>query len=128
MSQRVRICLVDDDVFVLDATALGLRDAGFEVVTAPGAAAGLDLVEQRGADVIVTDLNMPGTNGAQLISQARAKWPDMPIVAITGSFLVDSAGARSVGADAVVAKPFRPSQLKEVIERLLAERQARRSA
>ena len=39
MTTRARILLIDDDIFVRDAVALGLGDAGYEVVTAPGAAA-----------------------------------------------------------------------------------------
>jgi DNA-binding response OmpR family regulator len=123
-----RICLIDDDVMVLDAMALGLRDAGYAVLTAPGAAAGLDLIQRAGADVIVTDMNMPGTSGAQLIAEARASWPNIPIIAMSGSITEDGGSmldtARTLGADALLPKPFRVAQLKAVLERVLAQRRA----
>jgi CheY-like chemotaxis protein len=122
-----RICVIDDDVMSLEAMAHGLRDAGYMVLAAPGAAAGLDLIQRGGADAIVTDMNMPGTSGAQLIVEARARWPDMPIVAISGSSDADGESmldaARRLGADALLAKPFRVAQMKEVLDRVLAARQ-----
>jgi CheY-like chemotaxis protein len=121
-----RICLIDDDVIVLEATAAGLREAGYAVLTAPGAAAGLDLVQRAGADVIITDMNMPGTSGAELIVQVRASWPEMPSIAISGSF--NAAGgsmldvARKLGADALLPKPFRVAHLKDALDRVIAQR------
>jgi DNA-binding response OmpR family regulator len=126
MATRARICLIDDDSFVRDALALGLRDAGFEVLTAPGAAAGYDIAAREHVDAIVTDLNMPGTGGAQLITEIRARWPHMPVVAISGASVFDGrsieALARELGADAALAKPFRARELGALLERLLAER------
>jgi CheY-like chemotaxis protein len=123
-----RICLIDDDVIALDATALGLREAGYAVLTAPGAAAGLDLIQRGGADVIVTDMNMPGTSGGELIVQARASWPDMPIIAISGSNTADGEtmldAALAIGADALLSKPFRIAQLKDVLDRVSSEKMA----
>lgn len=122
------ICLIDDDIMVRDALALGLSDAGFEVLTAPGAAAGFDIAARRQVDAIVTDMNMPGTDGAQLIAEARKQWPDLPIVAISGASVVDGRAitevARDRGANAALSKPFRARQLAEVLERLIAERNA----
>ena len=89
MTTARRICLIDDDTFARNALTLALEDAGYQVVSAPGAAAGFDAVRRNGADAIVTDMNMPGTDGAELITQARAAWPKMPIVAISGSSVVD---------------------------------------
>jgi len=118
-----RICLIDDDIFVRDAIALGLGDAGFEVVTAPGAAAGLDIAKRDGVDAIVTDMSMPGTNGAQLITQVRLLFPDMPVVAISGSSIIDGRDALDVarehGANAVMTKPFRAGALAAVLNDLL---------
>lgn len=121
-----RICLIDDDIFVRDALALGLSDAGFDVLTAPGAAAGFDITARENVDAIVTDINMPGTGGAELIGQVRARWPALPIVAISGATLLDDRPIADVaqerGADAVLIKPFRARELTEVLVRLLAER------
>src|SRR5690348_15023398 len=109
------ICLIDDDIFVRDAIALGLSDAGFRVTTAPGAAAGLDIVKRDGVDIVVTDMSMPGTDGAQLIAQVRSLFPSMPIIAISGSSVIDGRDALEVarerGANAVMTKPFRASAL-----------------
>lgn len=120
-----RICLIDDDIFVRDAMALGLSDAGFEVATAPGAAAGLDIVAREGADAIVTDMHMPGSDGTQLISEARRRWPDLPIVAITGSMTFGDADvsevARKLGADALMMKPFRAADLAQTLNQLLSK-------
>src|SRR5262245_40147596 len=100
----LRVCLIDDDILVREALALGLNDAGYFVAVAPGAAAGLDMLSRQHIDAVVTDLNMPGTHGAVLIAEARARFPDMPIIAMSGS--ATSGGrnmedvARESGADA----------------------------
>lgn len=124
MTALARICLIDDDILVRDALSLGLRDAGYDVVTAPGAAAGLDIVKHGGVDAIVTDMNMPGAGGAQLIPKARAQWPAMAIVAISGAAVMDGRAvadvARELGADEALVKPFRARQLAEAIERARA--------
>lgn len=123
MTKRARLCLIDDDTFVRDAMALGLGDAGFEVITAPGAAAGLDVLDREHIDVVITDMNMPSTGGAQFIPEARARWPQMPIVAISGAAVIDGRNtadvARALGADATLIKPFRARELAALIERVL---------
>lgn len=128
MSKPTRICLIDDDMAVRDALSMGLRDAGYEVIVAPGGAAGLDLVRRGDIDAIITDLNMPGTSGAQLIADARLEWPSIPIIAISGSGLVDTSdmggAADRLGVDGVLLKPFRAKHLVELIEQVLAKRSA----
>ena len=125
---RAQICLIDDDVFVRDALALGLSDAGYRVLTAPGAAAGFDLAQREFVHAIVTDMNMPGTSGAQLISEARARWPDMAIVAISGAGVIDGRPigelAKELGADAAMTKPFRARELAALLDTLIAQRSA----
>lgn len=119
MNEQLRICVIDDDVILLKALATGLREAGCLVRTAPGAAAGLDLVERDGADVIVTDMNMPGTSGAELIAEARARWPTMPIIAMTGLGTIDGVSALEVaqmrGASTLLHKPLRVANLLAAI-------------
>lgn len=126
MPTRARICLIDDDIFVRDAMALGLGDAGFDVITAPGAAAGFDIASREAIDAIITDMNMPGTGGAQFIPEARSRWPDIPIIAISGAPVIDGRNtadvARDLGADATLIKPFRARELAALIDRVLESR------
>lgn len=121
-----KVCLIDDDLLVRDALSLGLNDAGYEVVTAPGASAGLDILLRDGVDAVVTDMNMPGVNGAQLIGDVRARWPDLPLVAITGASSFDGQPsediARDLGADACLIKPFRAGVLAATLHQLLTAR------
>jgi len=128
MNSRVRICLIDDDIFVRDAMALGLGDAGFDVVTAPGAAAGFDIISREAFQAVITDMNMPGASGAQFIADARGRWPDMPIVAISGAATLNGRNttdvARELGADATLIKPFRARELAALIDRVLAARKS----
>jgi DNA-binding NtrC family response regulator len=118
-----RICLIDDDVILLKALAIGLRRAGYEVVTAPGAAAALDLAQREPFDAVVTDMKMPGMSGADLIAQLRATSPAMPIVAISGAAALEGRSvvdtARALGANALLAKPFRAEDLEEILAPLL---------
>jgi DNA-binding response OmpR family regulator len=106
--------------------ALGLGDAGFDVITAPGAAAGFDIASREQLDAIITDMNMPGTGGAQFIPEARSRWPHLPIIAISGAAIIDGRNtsdvARDLGADATLIKPFRARELAALIDRVLAAR------
>lgn len=118
-----RVCLIDDDIFVRDALALGLEDAGYQVVTAPGAAAGLDVIRRDTLDAVITDMNMPGTGGDQLIKEVRATYPSLPIIAISGAGVIDGRNiadiARELGANATLIKPFRARELAAALERVL---------
>ena len=122
----MRICLIDDDVLVLESLAMGLREAGYEVSTATGAAAGLDIVAHGGVDAVVTDMKMPGATGAQLIAEARARWLHLPIIAISGVTEINGKSvidtARALGADAMLPKPFRIRDLDDVLREAMRTR------
>lgn len=123
MSKQPRICLIDDDIFVRDALAIGLADAGFDVLSAPGAAAGFDIARREQIDALVTDMNMPGTGGAELVAQVRAEWPHLPIVIMSGATEIDGVSVKEIaqtrGANAAITKPFRAKQLADLLNGLL---------
>lgn len=118
-----RVCLIDDDIFVRDALSLGLEDAGYQVLTAPGAAAGFDVISREALDAVITDMNMPGTGGDQLIKEVRAAYPTLPIIAISGAGVIDGRNtadvARDLGANATLIKPFRARELAAALEQVL---------
>ncbi len=82
--QRPRVLCVDDEPNVLSGLALHLRRK-YEIVTADGGAAALALMERDGPPaVVVSDMRMPGMDGAQLLAAVRAAYPDTTRILLTG--------------------------------------------
>ena len=118
-----RILLVDDDPNILDTGKDILEDAGFQVATAGAVSAALQSLQQVACRVMIADLNLPDGSGLDLATQARARYPDLRIVLMTGeSQDVRPAGAPAQQANVVddyLLKPVHPQQLLKVIQRLL---------
>ncbi|MGZ4316145.1 MAG: HD domain-containing phosphohydrolase [Gaiellaceae bacterium] len=116
----MRILLVDDDpaLRVLLKTTFEVADVA--VVEAEDAATARRKIRSARPDVIVLDINMPGTTGLELCAELKGSpaTRDIPIVLLTGSEGGTSAAAKKAGADAFVLKPFSPLELLAVAERL----------
>jgi DNA-binding response OmpR family regulator len=121
-----RIILVVDDAWHCASTleiALGAQ-TGMEVVRAAGAEEALTLLrsgEGLRVAALVTDLNMPGMTGFDLIRQVRAELPaSLPIVVISGDPDSSTPGhVKALGADAFFSKPFSPSEVRTRLEQLI---------
>ena len=117
-----RVLLVDDDPPVREVTAGMLRAMGADVTEAGSGGAALDLLDASGGsfDLMVIDFAMPGMNGAELAAAARARWPDLPVLFVTG--YADLTAIASVSADRIVQKPFRGGELQRKAAAMLAAR------
>jgi CheY-like chemotaxis protein len=101
-----------------------LRDAGYEVRTAAGGDEALQ--DLSGADLVVTDLVMPGMRGEELLARVRSIDPDLPVVVMTAFGSIDSAvDAIKAGAYNYIAKPCRMDQLLAIVAGALRERRLR---
>jgi DNA-binding response OmpR family regulator len=120
-----RILVVDDTDSVRRLVALFLRAEGFEVVEAANGREARCRFEALPADLVVTDLYMPEEDGLELIAGLRDYIPKIPVVAVSGggsrgdTTTLQAAG--SLGADAILEKPFDMTDLVEVIRGLLAK-------
>jgi two-component system response regulator HydG len=82
---RGRILLIDDDLSLGAYLARVLRtDGRFEVIHELDAATAVRCLENERWDLLITDIEMPGMNGLELVSQARRLAPDLPIAVLTG--------------------------------------------
>ena len=118
-----RILVIDDNEMVRDILSDLLEAEGHEVRTATEGRGGLALLADFMADIVITDILMPGQEGIETIQELRASNPETKIVAISGggtryglSFL-DM--AEKLGAHATLSKPIDAKELAAVVERLL---------
>ena len=117
-----RIMTVDDSRSFRMLIGHSLRQAGYEVVEAADGEECLAKLEEEAIDLIITDLNMPGMDGIELIGKIRAlaPWTETPILLLTteeGDELIDS--AETAGATGWIVKPFEEEMLLSVVGELL---------
>jgi len=83
-TRRLSVLAVDDDSLVLRNTAALLADLGHSVLQAESGAQALEMLESHKVDVLLTDQAMPHMTGAQLAIRVKERWPEIPIVIVTG--------------------------------------------
>jgi signal transduction histidine kinase len=110
-SAKQRILLVEDEALVRETTRLLLERSGHIVVTADSAASARARLDDT-FDLLLTDLMMPGENGASLATWALETYPRLRVVMMSGFF--DAEDLTTLEADprvAFIAKPFEPNAL-----------------
>ncbi len=125
MSQK-RLLVVDDDALIRRSLGALLRIDGYEVDEAAGGAEALRVLEAERPDLVVTDFNMPGIDGMQLLREIRTRRADLPVILVTGYGTVEQAvEAMKSGAYDYVSKPIIDDEMRMVIRRALEERSLR---
>jgi two-component system chemotaxis sensor kinase CheA len=120
---RRRVLVVDDSITTRTLEASLLEAAGYDVITAVDGADGWRLLQERGADLVVSDVEMPRMDGLQLTEAMRAspRFRETPVILITA---LDSDAHRSrgleVGADAYLGKSsFEQEDLLTTVRELI---------
>ena len=116
-----RVLVVDDDELILEILRTILDLEEFDVVTAPGGQAALDLVGREPPDVVVLDVMMPGTDGYEVCRAIKAdpKTADVPVVLLTALDRdEDRTAGKEAGCDAFLTKPFSPLALIDTLAAL----------
>lgn len=117
------VLLIEDDPVMLRSLGQTFVQAGARVTLAADGEQGLIQFHKQRPDVVVTDIIMPNREGVETIMAMKAAAPAVQIVAISGGGRVGAAEflslARQLGADAVLAKPFRSAQIVDMVADLL---------
>jgi CheY-like chemotaxis protein len=118
------VLVVDDEAVVLTVLREALRRGGYRVTTAASAEEAIDLMHKRRFDLVLTDKNLPGASGLDVLRAARGLTPSPAIVLITGYTSYDSAvEALDIGAHDYIEKPIRDVEdLRFRIRRALSRR------
>jgi len=111
MSDERRVLVCDDEVQILRALRIILRDAGFEVITAATAREALDAASLKAPHAAILDLILPDGDGVEVCRSIR-EWSDMPIIVLSAvGEEPQKVRALDAGADDYVTKPFGPGEL-----------------
>jgi DNA-binding NtrC family response regulator len=122
MEAERRILLVDDDVDALELVGEFLASEGFAVETAADGLSALDKLRGFAADVVVTDLEMPGMTGLELIELIHMRQPERPTLLVTGhgdSRVLETASPNG-SPMAYLTKPVNLDELVHTVCRLIA--------
>ena len=117
------VLTIDDSRTMRDMLLMALEDAGYVVIQAVDGVDGLETLAAQGADVIITDINMPRMDGFGVIEGVRAD-PNhrttTVLVVTTESDAEKKARARAAGATGWIVKPFDPVKLVDAVRRVAA--------
>lgn len=118
--QLKKILLVDDDPVFLKGMMYTVKQLGFDPIIAGGGKAAAELLKTIKVDAIISDINMPEGNGLQLLNYVK-KRSTLPFILMTGlSDLKEAKTALDMGANFFLSKPFKRSELKELLEKCFA--------
>ncbi|OFW14024.1 MAG: hypothetical protein A3F70_09455 [Acidobacteria bacterium RIFCSPLOWO2_12_FULL_67_14] len=117
-----RILVVDDKRDLARGVALVLGKLPAEIAVAHSAEEALELLERDPADIVLSDIRMPGRDGLSLLDCVRERWPQAQVILFTGYGTIDSAvDAMKRGAFHYLTKPFNNDELLVVTRRALHE-------
>ncbi|HZU38762.1 MAG TPA: sigma-54 dependent transcriptional regulator [Gemmataceae bacterium] len=117
-----KILLVDDDKHSREAMSDWLQSEGFEVIEAPDGQVARQHIHD-GVAVIVTDLQMPKTDGLALLRYAREHAPHAAVIVVTGHGTVETTrAALKEGAFDYLTKPVKPKELAQCVREAVADR------
>jgi len=125
-SEKAHVLLVDDDVPSREALAKFLVTEGYHVEQAGDGIEALEVLAERPADVVVTDLMMPRKDGLELLTEAHEAYPHLPIIMVTASEELGTAiKAMRAGAEDYLTKPVDLDALEVAVERALERQEVR---
>lgn len=118
MQHEITVLFVDDDNKAGDLFLRFSQDSGFHTRIFHEARSALDYFNTHGADVVVTDLRMPGMDGLKLLEEVRAIDPEIAVIMMTGFSTVDNAvQAMKLGAADFIKKPYDMDEMINLIQR-----------
>ncbi len=116
------ILVVDDDKIILDSLVEFLSLEGYIVVSAQSFTDAMRLLDANPIDIVLSDINMPGGNGFELLAALKKKHPEIGVIMMTGYGTIESAvEAIKLGAHDYLTKPIHDDELILCVQRAIAQ-------
>ena len=118
-----RVLVVDDEPSVVDVFQEFLSGEGYELSVATSGEEALRVLPDARPDVILTDINLPGISGLEVMRFAKGLDPEVAVIVVTGYASASTAiEALRQGAYDYVTKPFELDEVHQIVERAIANR------
>ena len=118
--KRIKILVIDDDESLRRVLEYNLAQEGYAVLTASSGEQGLEFLRKESADLVLTDVRMPGMNGLQVMEEVRKLDPSIPVIILTAFGTIEAAvEAMKAGAFHYISKPFNRDELKLTLRKAL---------
>ena len=119
---KCNLVIIDDDPITLKRLRRILEKTGCRISAFSSPQRALRHIEATPCDLVISDVQMPGMNGMDVMAKVRSRLPDIEFILITGYASFDGAvEATKEGAFYYLAKPFTPAQLRQQVEQALAQ-------
>ena len=120
-----RILIIDDEEIVRTSCRRILEPEGYSVRTADSGRTGLEILENRTFDLVLTDLMMPSMDGIEVLRKIRETWSGTEVIIMTGYGTVKTAvKAMKIGVFDYIEKPFTPEDLLALAMKALQRKNA----
>ena len=126
MSSLRQVLIIDDHDAMREGLELLMRRRGHRTLSAGGGQEGLRLLEEEGADLVITDLKMARVDGIKVLEGVKSSSPTTDVLVITAHGTVEKAvEAMKLGACDFISKPFSSEEFGIKVDRILREREER---
>src|SRR6185503_9342785 len=121
-----QVLIIDDHDTVREGLELLLRRRGHRTLSAEGGQRGLDLLQEEGADLVITDLRMANVDGMEVLRRVKERSPGTDVLVLTAYGTLETAvEAMKLGATDFITKPFSTEEFAVKIDRILKDREER---
>ena len=120
MNRDITILVVDDEEAICAVMQELLQRKGYNVLIALDGDKALEILGSNNVTAVISDIVMPGMGGKDLLTAINAKYPQIPVIMMTGygdAFSIKQVIA--LGADEYITKPFKGDEVSMIIERVL---------
>ena len=123
MKEHGRILVVDDDPKSRNILERLLTLTDYEVEIVKSGEEAVKRLKRSEFNLVLTDLDMPGMDGLELLSHVKSQYPDVPVIVVTGLVSEESRNeALEVGAVGLLSKPYTRDQLLAIISEFLTKK------
>jgi DNA-binding NtrC family response regulator len=120
--ESARLLLVDDDPLIVNSLSEFLKLEGYAVDTASDGSLAIEMLAANRYNLVLTDVNMPRTNGLELLRTIRHQYPDVVVLVITGYGTIENAvEAVKMGAFEYLTKPIIDDEIRVTIQKALKQ-------